>query len=82
MIDAIAYIATIFTTLANFPQAYRIWHKTCDLNSLDNRTYLLLLIGVSLWLFYAVNSQLTPLIVANSIALLPLIYINFKLWSR
>ncbi|MBS2099243.1 SemiSWEET transporter [Carboxylicivirga linearis] len=63
-------IAAVLTTSAMFPQAIRII-KTRDVHSISLLMYLANTFGIVFWLIYGVLLQELPIIVANSIAIIP-----------
>ena len=65
-LDILGLIATCFTTLSFAPQVWRTW-RTRDVNSISLATYLVLTIGLGLWLMYGLLKGDLPLIVANSV---------------
>ncbi len=64
-LDILGLIASCFTSSSFAPQIWRTW-KTRDVSSMSLSTYLILTIGVSLWLLYGVLKGDLPLIVANT----------------
>jgi MtN3 and saliva related transmembrane protein len=77
--DIIGYIATVLTTVANLPQAYKIYKGDIDTAALSKHTYVLLILGVYFWLLYGVLNTLYPVIIANTITLSVLIFILWKI---
>lgn len=65
--SAIGILAAIFTTIASFPQAYKIIKQKTS-KGVSAATYLVLLIGTLLWLVYGIMQSDWPIIVANSIS--------------
>jgi MtN3 and saliva related transmembrane protein len=63
-LDLLGLIATCFTTSSFVPQVWRIW-KTRDVASISLPTYIIITIGLVLWLAYGVLKADMPLIVAN-----------------
>ena len=63
-------IAAVLTTTAMFPQAIRII-KTRDVHSISLLMYLANTFGIVFWLIYGILLQELPIIVANSIAIIP-----------
>lgn len=63
-------IAAVLTTGAMFPQAIRII-KTRDVRSISLLMYLANTFGIVFWLIYGILLQELPIIVANSIAIIP-----------
>lgn len=65
-IDILGLIATAFTTSSFVPQVWRTW-KTRDVSGISLPTYLIITIGLALWLAYGLLKDDLPLIVANAI---------------
>lgn len=69
MTEWIGYAAAAGTTLAFFPQLFRVWtRRSADDISLG--MYLLIVAGISLWIVYGVRIHSKPVIVANCVTLL------------
>tara|TARA_E500000178_G_scaffold132664_1_gene132618 strand:+ start:580 stop:837 length:258 start_codon:yes stop_codon:yes gene_type:complete len=77
--EAIGIIAAILTTSGFIPQVYKIY-KEKNAQGVSLIMYLILFIGVLLWLVYGILIGSLSIIIANSVtALLQLFVINFKL---
>jgi MtN3 and saliva related transmembrane protein len=59
-------VATCFTTSSFAPQVWRTW-KTKDVSGISLPTYLILTLGLALWLVYGWLKGDLPLVVANSV---------------
>jgi len=68
-IDPIGYIAATLTTFAFLPQLVKIV-KTRSVHDISFLMYLVMLIGVGLWLIYGFYIQSWPLAVANGFTFL------------
>jgi len=66
-IQLLGYLAALLTTVANFPQTYKII-KTKSTKDISLFTYLILTAGCSLWLVYGIFKNDIPLIIANGIS--------------
>lgn len=64
--DILGLVATCFTTSSFVPQVWRTW-KTRDVSGISLATYLVITIGLALWLVYGFVRGDLPLIVANSV---------------
>ena len=64
--DVLGLVATCFTTSSFVPQVWRTW-KTRDVSGISLATYLVITIGLALWLVYGFVCGDLPLIVANSV---------------
>lgn len=79
MIEMIGSIAATITTLCWVPQAIKVI-RTRDTVALSLVMYLMLAVGISLWLAYGILIGSWPLIGANTVSLLPvLIILSVKL---
>jgi MtN3 and saliva related transmembrane protein len=65
-LDLLGLIATCFTTSSFVPQVWRIW-KTRDVTAISLPTYIIITIGLALWLAYGLLRSDLPLVVANSV---------------
>ncbi len=65
-LDLLGLIATCFTTSSFVPQVWHIW-KTRDVSAISLPTYVIITIGLALWLAYGILRSDLPLIVANSV---------------
>ena len=68
-VTAIGLIVAACTTFAYVPQAVKTI-KTKDTKSLSLIMYVIMTIGIVLWLFYGVLKNDLPIIIANTITLL------------
>ena len=77
--ESIGIIAAILTTSAFIPQVYKIY-KEKKAQGVSLTMYLIMFVGVLLWLVYGVLIGSIAIILANSItAVLQLLVIIFKL---
>lgn len=74
LIQIIGFSASLLSILNQFPQAIKVF-KTKDTISISLLMYCLLLICISLWLIYGIILNIAPIILANSLSLIPVIYI-------
>jgi len=77
MIEIIGYIAASLTTISFIPQALKVI-RTNDVKALSLKMYIILNIGLLLWLIYGLLTISMPLILANSITLFFTGFILFK----
>ncbi|WP_366836828.1 SemiSWEET transporter [Lutibacter sp.] len=76
--EIIGLIAAVLTTSAYVPQVYKTW-KTKSVENISLTMYIVMAIGISLWLLYGIYLNSLSLILANSITvILTLIIIIFK----
>jgi MtN3 and saliva related transmembrane protein len=69
MTEWIGFAAAAGTTLAFLPQLIRVW-KTRSAEDISLIMYLVLVIGVALWIVYGLRIRSLPVVVANSATLL------------
>ena len=65
-LDVLGLVASAFTTSSFVPQVWRTW-KTRDVSGFSLPTYLIITVGLALWLVYGVLRGDLPLIVANAV---------------
>jgi len=70
MIQAIGLMAATLTSMAMIPQAFKAIRYR-QIKDLSLYTYSLLVTGVVLWVVYGIIQVDWPIILANSVALLP-----------
>ena len=77
--ESIGILAAILTTSAFIPQVYKIY-KEKKAQGVSLTMYLIMFVGVLLWLIYGVLIGSIAIIIANSVtAILQLFVIIFKL---
>ena len=64
----VGFFAGALTTVSYIPQAIKIW-KSKSTKDLSLITFLLLILGLSLWLTYGILLKDLPLIIANAVAI-------------
>lgn len=80
LLDLVGYAAAICSTTAFMPQAVKVI-KTQDTRSLSLSMYVILTLGVGLWLSYGIIKVDIPIIAANAVTLifsLVILVIKFK----
>lgn len=78
-IEILGLVAAMITTSGFVPQVYKIW-KDKSTKDISLNMYLLLTLGLLLWLVYGISIESLPVILANGITLvLVLSIIFFKL---
>ena len=65
-LDVLGLVATCFTTSSFVPQVWRTW-KTRDVSGISLPTYVIITIGLALWLAYGWLRGDMPLMVANAV---------------
>ena len=77
--EIIGLIAAVLTTSAYVPQAYKTW-KTKSAGNISLTMYLVMFVGIILWLIYGIHLNSLAMILANIFTtILTLIIIVFKL---
>jgi MtN3 and saliva related transmembrane protein len=64
-LDILGLVATCFTTSSFVPQVITTY-KTRDVSGISLPTYVIITLGLALWLLYGILKHDLPLIVANS----------------
>ncbi|HET9570312.1 MAG TPA: SemiSWEET transporter [Bacteroidales bacterium] len=77
-ISIIGVLAAIVSTINQLPQAYKTI-RSKDTHSLSLWMYIMVWFATSLWLLYGILLKDFPLILSNSISILPITYI---LWTK
>lgn len=80
-IELVGSAAALLTTGAFFPQAIKTIRRR-ETAGLSLVMYLMLVCGVSLWLFYGILLGSWPLILANAIVILPQLAILILLLAQ
>lgn len=78
LISIIGVLAAIVSTINQLPQAFKTI-RSKDTHSLSLWMYIMVWIATSLWLLYGILLKDFPLILSNSISILPISYI---LWTK
>lgn len=65
-LDMLGLVATAFTTSSFVPQVWTTW-KTKDVSGISLPTYVIITIGLFLWLLYGIFKHDMPIVVANSV---------------
>jgi MtN3 and saliva related transmembrane protein len=74
VITFIGVLAAVFSTINQLPQAWKTI-KSKDTHSLSLIMYSMVWIATSLWLAYGILLKDTPLILSNSVSIIPITYI-------
>ena len=81
-VEIIGLIAASFTTFAFVPQVFKIW-KNSNASGVSISMYVIMLIGICIWLYYGFLIKSLAVIIANSVSgLLQLFIITFALVNR
>ena len=73
-ITIIGLIAGACTTISFLPQVFKIY-RTREARGLSLGMYIILSVGISLWVVYGILSKNLPIIMANSIVFILCIWI-------
>ena len=77
--EIIGLIAAVLTTYAYVPQVYKTW-RSKSAGNLSLTMYIIMFLGIVLWLIYGIHLNSLAMILANSVTtLLTLLLIVFKL---
>ncbi len=81
-IEIIGLIAATFTTVAFIPQVLKIWKKR-DASGVSVSMYVIMLIGICIWLYFGILIDSVAVVTANIISgILQLFIIIFALTHR
>lgn len=69
MLNLLGLTAGICTSLAFFPQAKLVWREGKKSN-ISLVTYVILLLGVSLWFTYGLLAPAPPIVITNSVTII------------
>lgn len=75
-IEILGLLAATITTAGFVPQVYKTWRDKST-KDISLNMYLLLTLGLLLWLIYGINIESLPVILANGITLLLVLGIVF-----
>ncbi|WP_407117977.1 SemiSWEET transporter [Bradyrhizobium sp. LMG 9283] len=68
VIKLIGFAAATCTTVAYAPQAFKVW-KTRSTGDISLGMFLVMVLGLALWLLYGLLSGDAPLVAANAITM-------------
>jgi MtN3 and saliva related transmembrane protein len=74
LLSIIGVLAAIVSTINQLPQAFKTI-RSKDTHSLSLWMYIMVWIATSLWLLYGILLKDFPLILSNSISIMPITYI-------
>ena len=75
-IEILGLIAATCTTVAFIPQVYKVW-KEKSAKDISLLMYLVLTLGLTLWLIYGIKIYSIPVILANGITLLLVLFMVY-----
>lgn len=73
-LEVVGFSASVLSVLNQFPQALKVY-KTKDTNSISLLMYCIVVVCISLWLVYGIMLMDAPLMFANALSLVPIVYI-------
>jgi MtN3 and saliva related transmembrane protein len=73
-VETVGYAASLLSILNQFPQAIKVI-KTKDTHSISLTMYIIVVVCITLWLVYGIMLNDGPLIWANALSLIPIVYI-------
>ncbi|EAQ99885.1 SemiSWEET transporter [Maribacter sp. HTCC2170] len=75
-IELLGLIAATCTTFAFIPQVYKVWQEK-SAKDISLTMYLVMTLGLALWLIYGINIDSLPVILANGITLVLVLFMVF-----
>ncbi|MDO9153439.1 MAG: SemiSWEET family transporter [Paludibacter sp.] len=76
-VEIVGYSASLLSVLNQFPQAIKVF-QTKDTHSISLVMYCIVVVCITLWLVYGIILMNPPLIWANALSLIPIVYIFMK----
>jgi MtN3 and saliva related transmembrane protein len=77
--EILGFLAAILTTISFLPQVIKIY-KSKETKSISLTMYVVLSLGILMWLIYGIHLNSLPIILANSVtAILTLFLISMKI---
>lgn len=73
-VEIVGFSASLLSVLNQFPQAIKVF-QTKDTHSISLLMYCIVVICITLWLVYGILLEDGPLIWANALSLVPIVYI-------
>ncbi|MEI7502335.1 MAG: SemiSWEET family transporter [Paludibacter sp.] len=73
-IAIVGFSASLLSVLNQFPQAIKVY-RTKDTHSISLLMYCIVVVAITLWLVYGIMLHDGPLIWANALSLIPIVYI-------
>lgn len=74
IVQFVGFAASTLSVLNQFPQAIKVM-KTKDTHSISLVMYCIVVVAIALWLVYGILLKDAPLITANALSLIPIVYI-------
>ena len=73
-LEIVGFSASLLSVLNQFPQAIKVF-QTKDTHSISLLMYCIVVVCITLWLVYGIMLMDAPLIWANALSLIPIVYI-------
>jgi MtN3 and saliva related transmembrane protein len=73
-VEIVGFSASLLSVLNQFPQAIKVF-QTKDTHSISLLMYCIVVVCITLWLVYGILLEDGPLIWANALSLIPIVYI-------
>ena len=73
-VEFVGFSASLLSVLNQFPQAIKVM-RTKDTHSISLVMYCIVVVAITLWLIYGIMLNDGPLITANALSLIPIVYI-------
>lgn len=73
-VEIVGYSASVLSILNQFPQALKVF-RSKDTHSISLTMYIIVVVCITLWLVYGILLKDGPLIFANALSLVPIVYI-------
>ena len=73
-IEIVGFSASLLSVLNQFPQAIKVF-RTQDTHSISLVMYFIVVVAITLWFVYGIMLNDRPLIWANALSLIPIVYI-------
>ncbi len=73
-LEIVGFSASLLSVLNQFPQAIKVF-RSKDTHSISLVMYCIVVVCITLWLVYGIMLQDGPLIWANALSLIPIVYI-------
>jgi MtN3 and saliva related transmembrane protein len=74
--EILGFLAAILTTISFLPQVIKIY-KSKETKSISLTMYVVLSLGILMWLIYGIHLKSMPMIIANTISFILTVYILF-----
>lgn len=79
--EIVGLIAAFLTTIAFLPQAVKVY-RTQSTDGLSLPMYVIMFVGVCMWLYYGLRIQSLSVVVANTVTAVMQIFIIFNILKK